>query len=81
MTIRVTELINQLQKYNEEIGCDTEVIASHNIKSSVNFVITNSDLDIELELDYSEYPLGLEVNLRPGCLCADGVTFNLKVVK
>lgn len=76
--ITVIELIETLQKYNKEIGCNGKSIASHNIKSFVNFVITNSDLD--LELDDSEFPNGIELNQRPGCLCADGIIFHLKVV-
>jgi hypothetical protein len=73
----ITELIEMLQKYNKEIGCDGKNIASHNIKSFVNFVI-DLDSDVQLEPNESEYPNGIEMNMLPSCGCGYGITFHLQ---
>jgi hypothetical protein len=45
-TTTVTDLIQQLQALQKEIGCDGEGISSHpNSPSTVRFSIANPDLD------------------------------------
>lgn len=68
----ITELIQQLQKYQAEVGCDGEKIAAHDLRSEVRFAISNPEIDLDLELQE------IEVNLMAGCLCGDGITFLLK---
>ncbi len=80
MTVTVTELIEALQSYQKEIGCNGENIGSHKLKSYVRFLITNPDIDLSLEIDDSEHPLGIELDYLPGCSCPCGIYFNLKVV-
>jgi hypothetical protein len=73
-TTTVTNLIQQLQALQKEIGCDGEGIGSHpNSQSIVRFSITNPELDFDVELE------GIELDLRMGCLCPEGITFNLKL--
>ncbi|MFA9202256.1 MAG: hypothetical protein ACEQSC_01785 [Candidatus Nanopelagicaceae bacterium] len=70
--ITITELIQQLQQYKSEIGCDGKTIAAHDLKSEVRFAISNPEVDLDLELQE------IEVSLMAGCLCGDGVIFWLK---
>jgi hypothetical protein len=73
-TATVTDLIQQLQALQKEIGCDGKGISSHpNSQSIVRFSITNPELDFDVELE------DIELDLRMGCLCPEGVTFNLKL--
>ena len=76
----LSKLIEVLKQHQKEIGCDGENIASHGLESTVSFSITNADIDLDLEIDDSEYPCGVELDLLPGCLCPSGITFKLKVV-
>lgn len=64
MNLTVTDLIRILQQYQTEIGCDGEKIGSHTLKSNVRFVISNPEIDLDLEF-------------LPGC-CPSGVVFTLK---
>jgi hypothetical protein len=75
MELTVTELIDLLQKYKTEIGCDGNNIASHASKSSVRFMITNPEVDLSLELQ------DVELDLRIGCYCPQGITFLLRAEK
>jgi hypothetical protein len=76
----VTELISILQKYQDEIGCNGESIGSHSLKSTVQFVIANPELNISLKPDDSEYPGGIELDLICGCMCPRGIVFNLNAI-
>jgi hypothetical protein len=76
--LTVLELIEILQKYQEEIGGDETSIAAHNLESQVSFHIVDPDIDIGLEIDDSRYPSGIELDLMVGCYCPQGVIFNLK---
>lgn len=77
----LTKLIEILQNYQKEIGGDTSAIPFHQIKSTVNFKLTNPELSYNLELDDSEYPFGIELDLLPGCQCPYGVSFHIKATK
>ena len=68
----LTELIEKLEKLRDEMGCDGERVGSHNLKSSVQFHITNPEIDFDLELE------DIDVSMLIGCGCWDGVIFNLK---
>lgn len=67
--LTVTELINVLEKYKQEIGCDGTRIASHNNKSWVSFQITDPEIDHTLTLS------DIELDLRMGCYCPQGIIF------
>ena len=67
----ITELIEVLQKYRAEVGCDGTKIGSHSNKSTVDFRIVNPDIDLDLELE------SIELDLRVGCMCPQGIIFNL----
>ena len=71
MNLTITELIKMLVKYQKEVGCDGTKIGSHNTKSTVEFRIINPDIDLDLELD------SIELDYRMGCMCPQGVIFNL----
>lgn len=66
----VTELIQALQKLNEDIGCDGKSTFSHEIPSHVWVTCEDSDADFELER--------LELDYMPGCSCPYGVTIVVK---
>ncbi len=74
MELTITKLIEILEKYKDEVGCDGTKIGSHNTKSTVEFRITNPELDIDVELT------DIELDLRMGCMCPQGIIFNLKAV-
>jgi hypothetical protein len=80
MEITLTEFIEKLQALQREIGCDGERVGSHKLKSHVNFVIDHPDIDLDIELDDSEYPMGMELDLMFNCLCPYGITIHLKAV-
>lgn len=64
----ITELIEKLQWYQAEVGCDGERCGPHNLKSSVSFVTEDEEFEIdEIDLD-----------LMGGCFCPYGITINLK---
>jgi len=73
--VTVSELIEAINKLQEEIRCDGTGIAAHNIPSSVSFYVENSDFLDDIEL------VGIEASQLPGCGCWDGIRFRLKIVK
>jgi hypothetical protein len=75
----LTELIEALQSLQKEIGCNGRSIASHDIKSQVVFCLNDRIVDLDIELDDTEFKHGLELSLMPGCSCPDGVIVNLRV--
>jgi hypothetical protein len=72
--LTVTALINVLEKYRKEIGCNGTNIGAHSGGSTVEFSIVNPEIDYDLEL------VGIELRLRMGCMCPEGVVFRLKVL-
>jgi len=70
MEVTLTELIEILQKYRDEIGCNGETIASHSTKSRVDVCYDGSE-DVYLYLS------SIELNYRPGCGCPDGITIHV----
>jgi hypothetical protein len=69
----ITDLIDVLEKHRQEVGCDGKGIHSHSdYPSRVRFHLTNPEIDLFLELESTE------LDYRLGCMCPEGIVFNLQ---
>ena len=73
--ITVKGMIDRLEEYRGEIGCDGVKTGSHTYPSTVRFRIENSDIDLDLDL------VEIDADTHLGCGCWTGVTFVLRANK
>jgi len=66
----VLDLKNKIDSIANDIGCDGEGIASHNIRSSVSAYCDELGQWFEI--------VDIELDRLPGCSCSCGLTINLK---